>query len=199
MNKTELCALFEEYGVDKCQSINHSYSAHYNNILSPYKSLYRNILEIGIGNVNLMRPIVGSTYQCGSSLRAWSKYFAQATIIGIDIDSSTLFSGPNIITYLVDQSSEKSIQNFLQNIEDEHGINNFDLIIDDGSHNPKHIMTSLNTLKNSLSNIGIYIIEDIKKNNIDDMVAYANKINMKIEQKYVGFAHDDCFLAIRGS
>jgi hypothetical protein len=146
-----------------------------------------------------MRPIVGSTYQCGASLRAWSKYFAQATIIGIDIDSSTLFSEPNIITYLVDQSSEQSIQNFLQNIGDEHGINNFDLIIDDGSHHPKHVMTSLNALKNSLSNIGLYIIEDIKKNNIDDIVAYVNKTNMKIEQKYVGFAHDDCFLAIRGS
>jgi len=64
--QTELCQLFHKYGSDKCPQILHSYSQNYHNLLNQYKTTFKNILEIGIGTPDLMRPIVGDNYQSGA-------------------------------------------------------------------------------------------------------------------------------------
>ena len=63
--ETELCKIFYKYKSDKCSKINHSYSPEYYNHLNPYRETFTNILEVGIGNDKLMKPICGNDYILG--------------------------------------------------------------------------------------------------------------------------------------
>ena len=51
-------------------------------------------------------------------------------------------------------------------INKNHDIN-FDIILDDGSHIVEHMILSFNTLFKYVKPGGFYIIEDIKKNDLD--------------------------------
>jgi hypothetical protein len=66
--KTELCEIFYKHKSDKCPLIKHSYSPEYYKYLSPHKKTFTNILEIGVGNNKLMKPICGQDYIVGASL-----------------------------------------------------------------------------------------------------------------------------------
>jgi hypothetical protein len=154
---TELCALAEKYGVDKCPKIFHSYTPVYHEILNPIRDNIKTLVEIGIGNVPLMSPIVGKTYKPGASLRMWRDYLSNAHIIGCDILPEVLFSDePRISTYYADQSSENSLISFADNFK------NADIILDDGSHIEEHMILSFKTLWKTINSDGLYIIEDIK-------------------------------------
>ena len=159
---TELCQLAETYGVDKCPHVSHSYTPKYHQILSQYRNSMKKVVEIGIGNYQLMAPIVGPSYKHGASLRMWRDYFPNATIIGCDILTSVLFNDePRIDTYLVDQSSLNSLISFGKII------GNVDMIVDDGSHYEDHMILSFHTLWKCIIPNGIYIIEDIQKKSIN--------------------------------
>ena len=100
-----------------------------------------NILEIGVDK--------------GDSLRLWRDYFTKAKICGIDIDKKNFtINDTEILTG--DQSDYK----FLQSIIDKY--KNFDIIIDDGSHQSKHIIASFKFLFPYLNNNGMYVIEDLQ-------------------------------------
>ena len=62
----------------------------------------------------------------------------------------------NILEIGVDQSD----YSFLQTLVNKYG--KFDIIIDDGSHQSKHIISSFNFLFNHLSDNGIYVVEDLQ-------------------------------------
>ena len=99
----------------------------------------------------------------GASLRMWSDYFINADIYGGDIDKSILFEEERIKTFFVDQLNTSSIKSMWKNIN----VENFDIIIDDGLHNPR---ANLNFFFNSFNKIkknGIYIIEDVSNDNIN--------------------------------
>ena len=55
---------------------------------------------------------------------------------------------------------DQSDHNFLQSITDEYKF--FDIIIDDGSHKSKHIISSFNFLFSYLNNNGFYVVEDLQ-------------------------------------
>lgn len=164
---TELCLLFEKYKSDKCDAIYHTYSKYYYEILNPLKNDVHNMIEIGIGNKLLMRPIVGDDYQEGASLRAWRDFFTNANIFGLDIDKSVLFNEDRIRCYFTDQSNPKILNKTVDDIKNEWGIEHFDFIIDDGSHIKEHMLCSLFTLDKFLKRDGIYIIEDIHDHEVD--------------------------------
>ena len=82
-----------------------------------------NILEIGIDK--------------GDSLRIWRDYFPNANICGLDIDRKD-FRIDGVDFFFGDQSDK----NFLTTIIDK--FDKFDIIIDDGSHISKHIISSFN-------------------------------------------------------
>ena len=67
--------------------------------------------------------------------------------------------------YGVDISNEKKVKQILNNIFEIHQFSFFDLIIDDGSHNLKDIIYSLNYFFKYLKNKGIFVIEDFKHPN----------------------------------
>ena len=116
----------------------------YTRELLPYRERTSTILEIGVS--------------LGGSLAMWRKYFAAATIVGIDINGACAqFAKPEqkIFVEIGDQSNPA----FLDQVCDKH--NNIDIIIDDGSHINSHVIASFEHLFPKLNDGGIYIIEDM--------------------------------------
>jgi hypothetical protein len=195
--ETELCELFYKYGADKCPQIFHTYSKYYFNILNNYKDIYNNILEIGIGNLELMSGLTGGQYQIGPSLKAWRDFFKNARVFGLDIRTDVLFSDERIECFYTDQSDEKSLIDTINNINHAQNSNIFyDFIIDDGSHHMAHQILTFKTLLPFLNKNGIYIIEDIHNSQIDTFAEIGINNNVDILYKHVGDAYEvDSFIA----
>lgn len=124
----------------------HKYIENYDLIFRDYR--YRdniNVMEIGV--------------QEGYSLRMWRDYFARARIVGIDIkDCPKDINGCEF--YKCDQNNPDEINKVLEG-------ENFDIIIDDGSHLFEHQVTSFKSLFPRLNPGGIYVIEDIQNPEIE--------------------------------
>jgi predicted O-methyltransferase YrrM len=100
----------------------------------------------------------------GGSLLVWSKYFEKYDITGIDYSPSwssprpfqtEVIEDPNIDLYFNANSTHKD---FADGFDDQL----FDIIIDDGDHDPN---TQIATFRNYISKLktgGIYFIEDIR-------------------------------------
>ena len=111
------------------------------------------MLEIGVGGTT---PFDGyETLAGGQSLHMWSRYFPNATILGIDIYAKSV-SGPRI---RFEQGSQ-SDSDFLQRISRNYGP--FDLVVDDGSHIGEDIVASFNVLWDAVAPGGFYVIEDLE-------------------------------------
>jgi len=119
----------------------HEYISLYENYFKDFRYKNINVLEIGI--------------ERGDSLRMWREYFTKARICAIDIVDRNI-TVDNTDIKIGDQSN----LNFLKKITDEYGT--FDLIIDDGSHQCKHIIKSFNFLYEFLNDNGIYVVEDLQ-------------------------------------
>jgi hypothetical protein len=113
----------------------------YEKYFEPFRYLKINILEIGVEN--------------GDSLRIWREYFPNANICGIDIAKKD-FIIKNTDVLMGDQSDPK----FLKLLIDKY--KNFDIVIDDGSHQSKHIIESFKYLFPHLNFNGLYVIEDLQ-------------------------------------
>src|SRR5439155_43721 len=98
-----------------------------------------------------------------ASLRAWKGYFSKADIYGIDIDPDTLFSEDRIHTMIADQLKLESL----------HQVNKawkqgYDVIIDDGWHQPEASVFSMLVFIPQLRKKGIYVLEDIDQKKYKD-------------------------------
>lgn len=155
-----LDALGIKFGTDKASST-HDYLNLYERFFQPMRHTAAKILEIGIYN--------------GASLSVWESYFPNATIIGADIDRSTMrFARPRVQIEIIDQSDIES----LVYLGLKYGP--FDAVIEDGSHFWEHQITTLKTLFPFVRNGGIYIVEDLQTN-------YGN-----LEADYRGVASISC-------
>jgi hypothetical protein len=121
----------------------HHYFPIYEKHLMPWRNKTATVFEIGIFK--------------GGSLGMWRRFFGpMATIVGIDIDPQCKkFETEDIRIEIGDQSDTS----FLQTIIDKFGVP--DIVIDDGSHQMKHISDSFNFLYPKISKNGLYIIEDL--------------------------------------
>lgn len=142
-----LTRLAIRYGTDKWGP--HFYTPIYHSLLSTLRSRPIRLLEIGVGGYNFRK--LG-----GASLLMWADYFPHGKIVGLDIASKTLALGPRI-TFV--QGSQTDVA-LLERIDAEHGP--FDIVIDDGSHVPQHVVISFQALFPKLTQEGIYIIEDVQ-------------------------------------
>lgn len=143
MEDNNLQLILNKYNTKKNSKYN-NYGKYYEKYIN--KFLYKEIsyLEIGISKCE--------------SLFAMREYFTNAkNIVGID-------SNPYCITFEQKQKNifiEIGKQNnelFLKKVNDKYG--NFDIIIDDGSHELNDILVSFNTLFPLLNDKGVYIIEN---------------------------------------
>lgn len=163
-NRSELSALCQKHGTDKgyvdgTHPMNrvHNYADYYEIIFGGIRMQVNNVLECGI-----LR---------GESLRLWKEYFPTATITGIDIDETRLFTEPRIETYQADQTDPESIRAFVQKIPDRK----FNIIIDDGLHTAKAAIAFFNGIKDRLTDDGIYVIEDVTPADAASITEYFNR------------------------
>jgi SAM-dependent methyltransferase len=120
----------------------HSYIEIYEKLFSPFQNPVK-LLEIGVNY--------------GESMNLWRKYFHKdSTIIGVDIIKNKLLFTD--FTFIQDDATRIK---FADTMSDD-----FDIIIDDGSHNIHHQILSFIHLFPKLKPGGLYIIEDIQ--NIDN-------------------------------
>ena len=121
----------------------HHYIPIYEKYFSKYKGKKIRFLEIGVGK--------------GGSLQMWRKYFGNdAIIFGIDINHEC--KKFNTETEQVRIGSQIDVT-FLKSVIEEMG--GVDIILDDGSHEMKHILKTLLFLFPKLNYDGIYMIEDL--------------------------------------
>lgn len=122
-----------------------SYLDFYEEIFSPRRDRPLRILEIGIQN--------------GGSLETWAHYFSRAEhILGCDIAPAAAglrFSDPRIQVIVGDANGSETFAR-VQAVSDQ-----FDLIIDDGSHRSGDIIRSFALYFPLLSEGGIYVAEDL--------------------------------------
>jgi SAM-dependent methyltransferase len=151
--------LFTEFGSDK--NTRHSYAEIYFSLLKD-KSKPR-ILEIGVGSENDF-PYAG--LRAGGGLQAFRKKFPDAEIIGLDIDPESIKIIKNLgfKGYVMDQTSTDSLMEVKTELLN---MGRFDLIIDDGFHDPHANVRTLMSLYDLLAHNGSYVIEDVHETLID--------------------------------
>jgi hypothetical protein len=146
--------ILKKYGSDK--SISHNYDQIYEVLFRDPKQVSK-VFEIGIGSINSkIVSNMGPAGHPGSSLRAFRDYFANAEIVGVDIDKDILFKEERINTYHLDQLDLSSFDTLSPIIGDQ-----FDLMIDDGLHTIDANLNSLHFFISRISKGGYAIIEDI--------------------------------------
>jgi len=122
-----------------------SYIEKYEELFSPYRDKEISLLEIGV--------------QSGGSLEIYAKYFQRAkALIGCDIDelcAGLEYENSCISIVIGDANSEESERKILD-ISSA-----FDVIVDDGSHHSKDIISSFSRYFKRLKLDGTYIIEDL--------------------------------------
>jgi hypothetical protein len=137
-----------KYGSDKCSW--HSYGRIYDQLFE--WEAVRKILEIGIG----CKEVMGEAYENGASLRMWAEYFPDAEIYGLDIRAEALVNQGRIHSFQCDQGKVSSLLAAREAVG-----TGFDLIVDDGSHQPEHQILSACVLSPCLAPSGRYVIEDV--------------------------------------
>ena len=143
-----LTTLAQRHGTDKWGT-KHRYTPHYARSLRHLRGETFTLLEIGIGGY-------GRDGQGGASLRMWKDFFPNATIVGLDLHDKSFVAEDRIHVYQGDQSDPA----VLTRIIDEHP--DLQVVIDDGSHVPAHIVATFDVLFPLLPDDGIYAIEDLQ-------------------------------------
>ena len=142
LKNNSLDEYFKYFDCDKSSSV-HGYSKFYYNEFEKIKELKNNILEFGI--------------HFGASQAAFSKYFVNSKIIGVDKNPYfKKFFSKNIRTLYCDVSDNHSLYFLRKYLKEE-----IDIIIDDASHIPDHQLKTFIEMFSILKNKGIYIIEEL--------------------------------------
>ena len=151
-----LKGLFTKHGSDK--ESRHSYSLTYSELLKGQQNPH--ILEIGLGSLNGF-PYGG--LPPGGSIKAWREAYPTSLIVGADIDEEAVASISEI-GFVVDQTSDQSLDKFVANINEYAP---FDLVVDDGFHDPHANLRTLLKVFPLISDSGAYVIEDIHNSMVD--------------------------------
>ena len=178
MNTGSLDQLARKFKTDK-SSDTHCFADFYEPYVSHFKNKSVTLLEVGIGKKEM------------PSLNMWSEYFPDGKIFGVDIN--TYEPCRNIYTFVVDQSHESQLSDFMK----EYGP--FDIIIDDGSHYCSHQLRTLENAFNHLTDDGIIIIEDLHSSlpshckgiNIDTPISALDTVKDLSSKMYVDIYRGD--------
>ncbi len=162
----------------------HSYIEVYEEILKPYRTTAKNILEIGL--------------MSGESLRMWTEYFS-GKVYGMDCSETPIDGLADLRPIIAEGKHNIIIGDATSKAEiDKHfkGVK-FDVVIDDGSHQLVHQIDSFNLLKGKMSKGALYIIEDCP--DIDkDMDTYLALGNVEIlDRRSIKNRFDDVIVLIK--
>ena len=105
------------------------------------------MLEIGVNDERFPQ----------ASIKMWTSFFSEIEFIGFDINELTKkYEKDNVKIFIGDQGNSEDLKNLINGNE-----GNFDIIIDDGSHQHSHHILSFLILEPYLNEGGVYIIEDL--------------------------------------
>ena len=160
----------------------HSYIEVYEELLKPYRTKAKNILEIGL--------------MSGESLRMWTEYFS-GDVHGIDC-SETPVDGladlrPAIQEgilkiWIGDASDPATIEKYFKGIK-------FDVVIEDASHDVEQQLKIYSILKDYMAEGSIYIVEDVQ--DIDKTRHLFWPEGEIIDRRKVKHRYDDCLIIMR--
>lgn len=125
----------------------HHYTPHYQGHLAHLRDKPINLLEIGIGGYS--RAGAG-----GASLRMWKHFFPHGQIYGLDISDKSFVEEPRIRAFQGSQADPDLLARIVAEI------GRLDVVIDDGSHRPAHVVATFAILFPLLADDGIYVVED---------------------------------------
>jgi 23S rRNA U2552 (ribose-2'-O)-methylase RlmE/FtsJ len=164
--ENNLYSLCKQFKTDKLE-IGHV--EYYESYFKPLRYEKLNILEIGVFR--------------GNSIKVWSEYFANSTIIGIDIEKIdvSIFNS-NKKNIEIHQGSQND-KEFLDKIISKY--TKFDIIIDDGSHYPKDVIRSFKILFPALDLNGLYFIEDMQTSY--NHFFHGNAFDLKYSNTHMNF------------
>lgn len=113
---------------------------------------YANLYESHIDRTKILNVLELGILE-GGSLLTWIEWFFKATVVGVDNNQlcSNIIDHPRCKIVIADQCDPSLIS-----------LGNFDLIIDDASHDPVKQYESLRLLWSSLNSGGWYVIEDLE-------------------------------------
>lgn len=149
-NHKTLSELAKIYPTDKDFTHNY-YDKVYEKYFFPIKNEVKLLCEIGIGgfwkDVNWVN---------GNSLKVWRDYFTNSQILGLDIVKHTDIEDLDRINIdWIDQSKKDLVIEYANKLQD------YDIILDDGSHNVYDQQITLAYFFKSLKSGGIYVLEDL--------------------------------------
>ena len=129
----------------------HNYWPIYEQYFNAYRGNITNFLEFGFG-------------AHGDCLRTFSEYFPDAkSIVGADWNQDFVtglqFTDNRIKRYWVNQESLETLDDLVASLKSD-GIENFDIIIDDGNHSTSSITNCFRKLFPLVTPGGLYVIED---------------------------------------
>jgi len=103
----------------------------------------------------------------GGSLKLWRELFSDSSFIfGMDIDPAipTFVRDAHIKTLVIDSQETELVQRGLRGLL-------FDIILDDGNHQPEAQLKTFETLQPFLKPTGVYVIEDVYDLKLDPFQA----------------------------
>lgn len=152
-NSEKIDKLFKKFNCDKGSEFlinnkkikSHNYSIFYEKYLKHLKYKKINILELGSHE--------------GKGIASLYCFFPNAKFYAANINPFQLrYASKRIREVFVDVSSKSVMKNLCKHLDIQ-----FDLIIDDASHNVKDILLALPIFFKKLTSKGFYIIEDIEQ------------------------------------
>jgi cephalosporin hydroxylase len=127
-------------GTDK--GICHSYLETYDKLLTPFIGKEISILEVGV--------------LTGKSLLMWEEFLQNAKIHGIDVSNrpAILDGHPSIVFHRANSTHKNEV-------DAELGEMQFNVVIDDGSHDIRDQLATARLLLPRVKAGGIYVVEDV--------------------------------------
>jgi demethylmacrocin O-methyltransferase len=157
-----LDVLAHKYNTDKrIAANNHGYTEIYYNLLRDNRDKINKVMEIGIHK--------------GGSLRMWRDFFSLADVYGLDNHPELLFETDRIKSVFAEQKEETSLLEAIKELG-----NDFDLIVDDGSHEIEDQLLSFRVFFPIVKAGGIYVIEDVFVENLDKVKTELKDFNYQI-------------------
>ena len=138
-----LDAVFNKHGTDKGTTF-HNYTRQYASLFNQFRDKPVKYLEIGVLN--------------GGSVNAFREAFKYSTcILGVDINNQCK-NYEDIKNNIFIEIGNATDPVFIKTITEKYGT--FDIILDDGSHINKDVITSFELLFPLLNDNGLYVVED---------------------------------------
>ena len=156
------------YGKYQCEKENNGFCEIFENFIKTLSNVESSILEIGVGTISTI-PLDGMNhvpsnmcgwkannpdYEPGNSLRTLRDFTKKTKIYGVDVQTDCKILEERIETHLFDSRNPKKSKDFIVD-------KSFDLIIDDGDHDPNIRIITFSNFHESLKDNGYYVIEGL--------------------------------------